>query len=182
MDDKKSNVLTYVKTGLFFALAGLLLVYIIVSVVIPDKSVNVFGFKPYVVITESMEPEIMVNDLIFVKKPKVDELEIDDIITFDADINFDGEYEAVTHYVYSITEDSEGELSFRTRPYFEDENDYAPDFWVLDEDDILGEYMFKIPKLGAVVEFLKSPFGIAAMFVNVGVIVGIVYIIKKTEK
>ena len=42
--------------------------------------------------------------------------------------------------------------------------------------------MFTIPYLGAVVQFFNSPFGIAAMVVNIGVIVGIVYIIKNTKK
>ena len=96
--------------------------------------------------------------------------------------NFDGDKEIVTHYIYSIKENSDGDLVFRTHPYFEDSADYVADYWVLSEDDILGEYMFKIPKVGAVVQFAKSPFGIAAMFVNVGVIVGIMYLVKNTKK
>lgn len=176
----KSNVLGYLKTGLFFTVIGILVLYIIIGAFFPKQTVKVFGFKPYVVITESMEPEIMVNDLIIVKNPKVDELKVDDIITFEADINFDGTKEIVTHYIYSI-EEINGEFSIRTHPYFENSNDYVPDYWVLSEDDILGEYMFKIPKVGAVVEFVKSPFGMAAMVVNIGVIIGVVYLIKKTD-
>ena len=148
----------------------------------PEKTVKVFGFKPYVVITESMEPVINVNDLIFVKNPKISELEVDDIVTFYADINYDGEKEVVTHYIYSIDVNADGDTVFRTHPYFENEADYMPDFWVLGEDDILGQYMFKISKVGAFVQFVQSPFGIAAMVVNIGVIVGIVYLIKKREK
>lgn len=180
--NKKINYLNYLKTGLFYIAVGILLLYIMLSVFLPSKTIDVFGFKPYVVVTESMEPEINVNDLIFVKNANFDELEIDDIITFEADINFDGEKEVVTHYIYSITENGDGTLTFRTHPYFEDTADYIPDYWVLGEADILGEYMFKVSKLGAVVQFMNSPFGIAAMIVNVGVIAGIVYIIKKSEK
>jgi signal peptidase len=176
----QSKVLGYIKTGLFYTAIGILVLYIVIGAFFPKQTVKVFGFKPYVVITASMEPEIMVNDLIIVKNPKVDELEVDDIITFEADINFDGTKEIVTHYIYSI-EEINGEFRIRTHPYFENSNDSFPDYWVLSEDDILGEYMFKIPKVGAVVEFIKSPFGMAAMVVNLGVIVGIVYLIKKSS-
>ena len=148
----------------------------------PENTVKVFGFKPYVVITESMEPVINVNDLIIVKNPKVDDLEPEDIITFYADINFDGEKDVVTHYIYSVDENVDGDLIFRTHRYFEDGDTVTTDFWVVGEDDILGEHLFTIPYLGAVVQFVKSPFGIAAMVVNIGVIVGIVYIVKNTKK
>lgn len=179
---QKAKIWNYIKTGLFYVFASILIVYIMINIFIPEQTVKVFGFKPYVVVTESMEPYIMVNDLIVVKNPKTDELVVEDIITFYADINYDGEKEVVTHYIYSITEDGNGDLVFRTHPYFENVEDTIPDFWVLGEDDILGEYMFKIPKIGSFVQFVKSPFGIAAMFVNIGIIVGIVYLMKKQEK
>lgn len=176
---EKANVCRNIKTGVFYFVVIILVFYISISTFLPEKAVKIFGFKPYVVITESMEPYINVNDLIFVKNAKVDELQVDDIITFYADINYDGEEEVVTHYIYSINENAGGDLVFRTRRYYENEDDYVADFWALGEDDILGQYMFKIPKLGAVVQFVKSPFGIFAMVVNVGVIVGIIYLMKK---
>lgn len=179
---QKENIISYLKIGFFYTVVGILLLYIVFGIFMPDQTVKVFGFKPYVVITDSMEPVINVNALVFVKNPDVDELEVDDIITFRADINYDGEKEVVTHYIYSINEDVNGETIIRTHPYFENEADYIADNWGLREDDILGEYMFHVPGIGAVVQFVKSPFGIAAMIVNAGVIVGIVYIMKRTDK
>lgn len=178
---KKIDYLSYIKTGLFYLVAGILVLYIAISVFMPEKTVKVFGFNPYVVITNSMEPYIDVNDLIFVKNAKVDELVVEDIITFYADVNYDGKKEIVTHYIYSITDGVDGKLVFRTHRYYENAADVSPDGWVLGEDDILGQYMFKIPKVGAVILFIKSPFGIAALLVNAGVIGGIVYLVKKGE-
>ena len=178
----KLNYWSYIKTGLFYLIAGILVLYIVINIFMPEKSVKVFGFKPYVVITESMEPYIKVNDLIIVNNPDVDELVEEDIITFYADIDYDGKNEIVTHYIYSINENDNGDLVFKTHGYFENEADTFADYWIIGEDDILGQYMFKIPKIGAVVQFVKSPFGIAAMVVNIGVIGGIIYLIKKGEQ
>jgi signal peptidase len=177
-----STLMSKIKTGFFFLLAGILVLYISISVFMPENTVKVFGFKPYVVITDSMEPFINVNDLIIVKNPKTDELETEDIITFYADINYDGEKEIVTHYIYSINENPDGDLVFKTHRHFEDGNQVFSDYWVIAEDDVLGEHIVTIPYVGAIVQFVKSPFGIAAMIVNIGIIVGIVYIMKKTEK
>ena len=177
----KKKYLEYIKIGLFYLIAGVLVLYISIAIFIPDKTVKVFGFKPYVVITNSLEPYINVNDLIIVKKPKIDDLEEEDVITFMADINYDGEKEVVTHYIYSITENNNGDTIIRTHRYFEDGVTVIPDYWVIGADDVLGQYVFKINKLGYIVQFLKSPFGIAAVVVNVGVAAGIVYLIKKGD-
>ena len=107
--NKKSAIKDYIKTGFFFLITGVLVLYISINVFMPEHTVKVFGFKPYVVITDSMEPVINVNDLIVVTNPKVDELVEEDIITFYADINYDGEKEVVTHYIYSINENTDGD-------------------------------------------------------------------------
>ena len=180
--EQNSSFWSYFKLGLFYTVAGILIAYIIISIFMPEKTVKVFGFKPYVVITDSMEPYINVNDLIIVKNPNVDELEVEDIITFYADINYDGEKEIVTHYIYSINENADGDLLIKTHQYYEDGQQVFSDYWTIGEDDVLGQYMFKIPKVGALVQFAKSPFGIAAIVVNIGVIGGIVYLIKKGEQ
>jgi len=177
----KKKYLEYIKIGLFYLIAGVLVLYISIAIFIPDKTVKVFGFKPYVVITNSLEPYINVNDLIIVKNPKIDDLEEEDVITFMADINYDGEKEVVTHFIYSITENNDGDTIIRTHRYFEDGVTVIPDYWVIGADDVLGQYVFKINKLGYIVQFLKSPFGIATVVVNIGVVIGIVYLIKKGD-
>ncbi len=177
----KSKLWENIKTGLFYTISGILVLYIAISIFMPENTVKVFGFKPYVVITDSMEPHIDVNDLIFVRNPKVDKLVEEDIITFYADINFDGEKEIVTHYIYSINENNDGDLLFKTHRYYDEGEQVYADYWTIGEDDVLGQHMFTIPYVGALVQFVKSPFGIAAMVVNAGVIGGIIYIMKKTK-
>lgn len=178
---KKSSVKENIILISSFVVMAILLVYIVVQIASPGLSVKVFGFKPYVVITESMEPEIMVRDMVVVRKFDIDEAEVGDIITFEADINYDNEKEVVTHYIFLITGDDDNKV-IRTNRYFEDVNAATADPWVLTPDDVLGTYWFQIPKLGYVTDFLKSPFGIAAILVNITVIGGIVYLVKLSKK
>ncbi len=153
----------------------ILSIYIIVAVIFPKQTANIFGFKPYVVITNSMEPELMEDDLIFVKSPNYEELLEGDIITFYGDLYLDGEIDIVTHYINSITE-VDGIRYYRTNGH-----ELPVDNWILNDDDILGSYLFRIPFLGNIVNFIQSPFGVAAVVVNVGVIFAVVILLKKDK-
>lgn len=176
-DGLKDKIVTVIA----FIIIAVLSMYVVLQIVAPDMTVRVFGFKPYIVITDSMEPELSVNDVVVVTRFDVEDLEVGDIITFHADVNYDGENDIVTHYIHSVNI-NDGEYSFRTRPYYADPADYSPDPWVLSENDILGVYSFDIPWIGTIGQFVRSPFGIAAIVVNVGVIIGIVIILRNAKE
>ncbi|MFP4078752.1 MAG: signal peptidase I [Candidatus Izemoplasmataceae bacterium] len=182
MKKQNKTLMKRLRTVLFFLLVGVLLLYILIEAFAPRRTVDLFGFKPYVVLTESMEPAIEADDVVLVKKAEVDSLEEGDIITFLVDINDDGEDNVVTHYVYSIEETGSDTFEIRTHRHFEDEEAITPDRWVLDEEDVLGEHMLTVPNIGILIRFLQSPFGIAALVVNVGIIAGIVLLIRTDSK
>ncbi|MGM0436493.1 MAG: signal peptidase I, partial [Bacillota bacterium] len=154
---------------------------IVVEAFFPSQTVKIYGFKPYVVLTQSMEPEINVDDVVIVNRPDTDALEEGDIITFHADINNDGEKNIVTHYIYSIEEDASGDIEIRTRRHYEDPDNISPDPWVVTEDDVLGSYLFTVPNVGVVIRFLQSPFGLAALAVN-ALIIGAIVVLLKGDK
>jgi signal peptidase len=52
----------------------------------------------------------------------------------------------------------------------------------LSGDDVIGVYSFRVKQLGVFINFVKSPFGIAAIAVNIIVIGAIVYIVKSGKK
>jgi signal peptidase len=167
---------------IFYVLCFFLIMYILLQTFIPSTTIIFFGFKPYNVVTVSMEPIINKDDMIFVRNPKLDDLEVGDIITFEADINYDLENEFVTHYIYSITIE-DGERIFRTARHDKITGlpSTTPDIWRLNDDDILGVYWFRIPKLGLLVNFFQSPFGIATIVVN-AIIIGVIIYLVKTDK
>ncbi len=179
MEKKNKNpIWNNIKSIAFYVLAGILVSYILIEVILPSQTIKIFQFKPYVVVTESMEPVINVNDLIVVTNPNLDKLEVGDIITFEADIDYNGTKEVVTHYIYSIETNLQGVRVFQTIR----NGGTVPDVWTLTDQDILGKYAFRIPFLGNIINFVKSPFGIAAVAVNIVVIVSIVYIVKASKK
>lgn len=174
----KKNGSKLVGTIVFYVLAGLLLFYILLELFIPSVTIKVFQFKPYVVITESMEPVLNVNDMVVVVNPNLDKLEVGDIITFKADINYDGEKEVITHYINAIEEDVDGDRIFRTNRY----GSTVPDTWILHDSDVIGVYGFRIPQMGMFINFVKSPFGIAAVSVNLIIIGVIIFLVKSGKK
>lgn len=175
---KKKETSKFIGTILFFAFAGLLLFYIMIEAFIPTMTIKIFQFKPFVVITESMEPILNVNDMVIAKNPNLDKLEVGDIITFEADIDYNGTKEYVTHYIHSISTDGNGDRIFRTNRY----GSNVADTWVLKDRDVIGVYWFHIPAVGVVLQFLKSPFGIAAVGVNIVIIGAIIFIVKSDKK
>lgn len=160
------NIIENVKIILSMGFIGALLLYIGMNIFVPDMVVKVFQFQPYVVVTESMEPEINVNDMVVVKQFDIDEAEVGQIITFEADIDYNGTKEVVTHYIYSI-DDSKEETIIRTHRHYEEGETITPDTWLLTADDVIGSYSFHIQYAGLIVGFFKSVYGIAIVVLNV---------------
>ena len=61
---------TSIKNIIFYVAVFFITSYIILEVFIPTKTVDILGFKSYVIVSPSMEPDIMVNDLIVIRKTK----------------------------------------------------------------------------------------------------------------
>ena len=113
-----------------------------------DKSF--FGFRYYTVLTASMEPELSIGDMVFVKLANADEIEVGDVITFNPSSDSDA---YLTHRVVEKIEDYEGSgvTCFRTKG---DAND-TEDSFLIDEDRVIGTMYFSIPKLGYIVRFVQ---------------------------
>lgn len=131
-----------------------MIILIILGIFFPELSGKVFPYRFYNVLTNSMEPEIATNSLVFVKTFHDDtDIKKDDIITFKAE-RF-GEEIIVTHR-FSHTEINEnGETVYRTHP----EQSEILDPYETTEDKILGVCIFHIPFAGKLILFLKSRFG-----------------------
>lgn len=162
---------------ILFGLLGLLVVFIIMLSALPNLSLNGFGVRAYIAKYDTMEPTIKPYDLVFINKVNPDHLEVGDLITFYADIDYNGVDEMVTYYIYSI-DDVNGVNTFRVNA----EGSNIPANVLLLDNQIIGGYSFRMPALGRLIEFVASPFGIAAIVVNVGVIVAIVLLIKDSNK
>lgn len=123
-------------------------------------------YDHYVIVTNSMEPVIMVGDVVIVDSSvTADEVDPGQIIAFYADINDDGTDEVVVHYLYTATE-VEGVMIYKTKPEISDN----PDPWELTADDILGAYKLTIPNIGPLLLFFSSTIGKAVLVIDVVII------------
>ena len=116
----------------------------------PNKIPSVFGWKPFIVLSGSMEDTIMPGDLILTKEIDALELKEGDIISFRTNKST-----VITHRITKIVED-EGERKYYTKG---DNNDSADRNAVVDSQ-IEGIYRYRIPKLGNVAVYLQKPAGI----------------------
>ena len=109
-------------------------------------------YNAYVVLTGSMVPEIMPKDVVITKKREPSELKEKDIITFvTSDTRLSGII--VTHRIKEVYYDSTtGKYSYQTKG---DANN-VEDFTLAEDKNIIGEVIFKIPKLGYIQDLLAN--------------------------
>lgn len=174
-NDKVKSIVKNVSFWSMFVILGIVLLFILMEAIIPNQTINVFQVKTYIAEYNTMEPKIKPNDLVFINKVKPENLEEGDLVTFTADINYDGDTEMVTYYIDSIAPVA-NEDYYRVAVISEDA---AVPFGVITSDRIIGGYAFRLPVLGTIIGFVKSPFGIGAIVINILIISGIVIIVKQ---
>lgn len=123
---------------------------------------SVFGYKPFIVLSGSMETEIHKGDMIITKIVDPKTLGIDDVIAFK-----DGDNTVTTHRIIDIVE-KEGEVFFITKG----DNNNAQDQNLVEYKDVEGIYVARIPGVGSIMNSLSKPttiiiiaFGITIIFV-----------------
>lgn len=133
------------------------LVFIVKSYFRSDLPPTVFGITPMIVKSGSMSgtapDHIEVDDLIFIAKADVGELQPGDIIAFQSN-NF-----IVTHRILAIEANEKGGRFFFTKG---DANNIEDENFVV-ETQIIGKYTGRIPKIGGFIAFLQTPLGIVLL-------------------
>ena len=118
---------------------------IIKSFINPNKTPDFLGYKNFIIVSESMEPTIMVGDAIFIKEVPEKEIKINDIISF-----HDGE-SINTHRIIGISEEN-GVKSYKTKG----DNNKNEDKEKVNYSQIEGKYQFKIRNFGTFTKILQS--------------------------
>ncbi len=108
----------------------------------------------YVILTNSMEPTILVKDAVVDVKALPSSIQVGDVITF---VTHDPMHygATVTHRVVGRDQDANGNYRYRTQG----DNNNVEDSWIVPQENILGKVIFKIPKLGYLQEFLSTSYG-----------------------
>ena len=144
------KVITVLGLTLFIVIMTIGITIVYKSYSEPNRIPSVFGWKPFIVLSGSMEDTIMPGDLILTKEIDALELKEGDVISFRTN-----KYTVVTHRIINIV-DEEGERKYYTKG---DNNDLADSNPVYN-DQIEGIYRYRIPELGKIALNLQKPMGI----------------------
>ena len=163
----------WVSIGLCVLMLPLLLVNLVLifkSVIYPNDLPSIFGYKPLIVMSDSMYPQIKTNDLIFSKVVEPSTLKVGDVITFREEGGG-----VVTHQIHDIKVDGEGNTYFETvgiNNFARDENgdiiyntvngaailvvDTDPVYY----DQVEGLYVSRMAGFGGFIYWMQSTWGL----------------------
>ena len=154
----------------------LLLVMIFVWIFIqtkinPDEIPSIFGYKPFIVLSGSMETELFRGDLAIVKKIDADKLKVNDIIAFSDEDNY-----VVTHRITKIVDDN-GNIKFITKG----DNNNIEDDGMVDPSSVEGIYVSKISGFGNVILVMQKPITLAITLFII-ILIGLLWISANNNK
>lgn len=165
---KKTNTKLWVKILQYVVVCVLaFLVLVCISVFIqtkvnPNKIPSIFGYKPFVVLSGSMEAEIFRGDLAVTREVDAKSLQKNDIVAFR-----DAENHVVTHRVVDIVEVN-GEKRLVTKG----DNNNNNDSDTVGMKDIEGKYLFKLSGFGNLVMIMQEPVTLIIVLVAIAIIGG----------
>ena len=114
-----------------------------------------FGSNPfYVVSSGSMEPVLQINDVLIVRDGgSWGELRVGDIIVFNRP---DGGDRVIVHRIVDIDEDSDGDITIRTKGDANPSSIPGTDYHIR-EDDYIGKVIYVVPGIGVVTKVISPP-------------------------
>ena len=120
-----------------------------------ENDVNIFGFRPYLVATGSMEPEYSIGDMIIIKETPKEQIKVGDVINYISENKAD----TITHRVIEV-EEKQGQTYYKTKG----DNNNSEDPEPINYNQVQGVLVFKISKLGKVITKLLTGTGITILF------------------
>lgn len=157
-----------------FNILGVVLLIVLLAVVIvmfnariSGEAPNVFGYQIFRVSSGSMEPELMVGDVILVKSVEPDEIHKGDTVTYKGE---EGDFrdKFITHKVIEEPVQENGVYVFQTQGIYVGA---LPDpLW--DEEQLIGKFVCKIPYINEVYNFFLKPYGLVTFILIIIVLFG----------
>ena len=130
---------------------------------------SLFGYKAYIITTDSMKPSINSGDVSIVKETKEEKLEIGDVITFKRD------NKVITHRITNIEEQDDKKL-YTTKG----DNNNIEDNEKIEYSQIEGKNVLTIAKLGYLINALENQ--VVFLFIVLILLILLFFKIKKEEK
>ena len=155
---KKLFKLLYKSVSYTFIVILMIIAAFFITYTISGKIAEKRGENPpfglYTIISPSMEPNIKVYDVVFVKKVNTDTLKENDVITFYSSNSYFGDT-PITHRIVEVLNIPDIGIMYRVKG---DANEIADNEKVY-PNNVIGKVVFKIPQLGRIQFFLASKSG-----------------------
>ena len=153
---RRKRLIARIFTFLLLLIVAPVIIFIGTIIIDKDSRHDFFGYNFYIVATESMEPEIMVNDCVVLSKvTDVFSLKVGDDIGY---INDKGT--VVVHRIETIIETESGSLEFETGGI----NNLSSDQKRVGFEQIVGKRIATLSTLGNAIVFFRSIPGIIVFF------------------
>ena len=163
-----------IKKAISIIVVLILLPILLMSIVIlvdsythPDEVPSFFGWKPFIVLSGSMETQISAGDIVVVKEIDTNELKKGDIIAFK-----DGNI-VITHRIDEVTE-----IDGKTQYITKGDNNNMQDIGYVLPEQVEGVFKFKIARLGNIAMFIQTPLG---MIVCLSIPIIIIILLQTTD-
>lgn len=150
---KTGKIVGKIATVILVIFTVFIMIFTIVSVNTVGKDQKIFRYKPYIVLSDSMHGVFDVGDIVVSKEADTSDLKKGDIISFKS-IDPNNYDTVVTHKIKGVTK-YKGEKAFVTYGV----NTGVKDAYPVPADRVIGEYQFRLPKMGYFFQFLKTPMG-----------------------
>lgn len=134
--------------------------------------VRLSGLTPYAVLSGSMEPELPVGSLVYVRAVDPSEVVVGDTITFKLESGT-----LVTHEVYEI-DAAAHEFKTHGIANVDSEGNISPDAAPVPWSSLVGSVVACVPLLGYVNVFVTQPPGVFMVIAGVAVVIGVSIVIE----
>jgi len=159
---------------ILYSVIGLLGLFILSFIYLPTVTSTLFGVAVYGGFS-GVDSSLNQGDLVVVSMTEFDELDNTDIIVFE----LDGYGNADGLKVYKImTKVAGSETAYRVHS----SGNPTSYQWEITSSMYRGNVVSKIPNLGYVIGFLRSPIGITVILINGALITAAVILIKRMKK
>ncbi len=137
------------------------------SYVHPDEVPSFWGWKPFIVLSGSMETQISPGDVVIVKETDAENLKKGDIIAFkDGDV-------VITHRIDEVVE-KDGKKEYVTKG----DNNTTQDVGYVLPEQVEGVFKLKIARLGNLAMFVQTP---AGMIVCLSIPIIIIILLQSSD-
>lgn len=160
--EKGASIPSKVAKGVVLAICIVLAAFVAVNVTLivksytnPDKVPDFMCYKPFIVLSGSMEPVILTGDMVLAREVEPEDIKVGDIIFFLAEDGI-----VVTHRVVDI--DRSAGLTFVTKG----DANVGTDAVAVKPEQIEGRYIGRAANMGRFALFIQTPVGMLLFVVT----------------